>query len=154
MTVAAREAFSILKKGGGRCVLTVGTSRRTQVARRFSQLRKTFKVDTDRLRSKAVKGLEDIFNLASAFALGTYKFQYDKGKRQPITMKQRQMWARIAAYAAQIINTIANGIDERQIDKDLALLEKLVNEATAKNNASQCKSEDGQAAKTPASSAG
>jgi hypothetical protein len=65
-------------------------------------------------------------------------------------MKQRQMWARIAAYAAQIMNTIANGIDDRQIDKDLALLEKLVNEATAKNNSSQRKPGDGQETKTPA----
>ena len=142
-----------MRKGRGRCVLTVGTSRRTQVARRFSQLRRTFKVDTDRLRSKAVKGLEDIFNLASAFALGTYKFQYAEGKREPITMKQRQMWARIAAYSASIIHTIANGIDERQIDKDLALLEKLVNEATAKNNSSQRKPGDVQETKTAASSA-
>jgi hypothetical protein len=106
------------------------------------------------LRSKTVKGLEDIFNLASAFALGTYKFQYDKGKREPITMKQRQMWARIAAYSASIINTIANGIDDRQIDKDLALLENLVNEATAKNESSQRKPEDGQEERTTASSAG
>jgi hypothetical protein len=56
------------------------------------------------------------------------------------------MWARIAAYIAQIMNTIANGIDERQIDNDLALLERLVNEATAKNSGSQSRSEDGQGA--------
>jgi hypothetical protein len=64
------------------------------------------------------------------------------------------MWARIAAYIAQIINTIADGIDERQIDKDLALLEKLVNEATAKNNSSQRKPGDIQEAKTTTSSTG
>lgn len=126
-------------------------SRKAQVARRFSQLRKTFQVDTQRLRVKAVKGLEELFDLAKAFAKGTYKFQYAQGKREPITMKQRQMWARIAAYAAQIMNTIANGIDDRQIDKDLALLEKLVNEATAKNNSSQRRQENGK--EPPASSA-
>lgn len=105
-------------------------------------------MDTQRLRAKAVKGLEEIFDLASAFAKGTYKFQYSKGKRELITMKQRQMWARIAAYSAQIMNTIANGIDERQIDKDLAELEKLVNEATAKNSTSRSKEADGQEARS------
>ena len=68
------------------------TSRKTQVARRIFQLRRTFEVDTQRLRNKAVKGLEDLFDMASAFAKGTYKFQYAQGKREPITMKQRQMW--------------------------------------------------------------
>jgi len=141
-------------KRRGRCGLSGRVSRKTQVARRFSQVRKTFQVDTQRLRVKAVKGLEELFDLAKAFAQGTYKFQYAQGKREPVTMKQRQMWARIAAYSAQIMNTIANGIDDRQIDKDLALLEKLVNEATAKNESSQRKPEDGQEAKTTASSAG
>ena len=122
------------------------TSRKTQVARRFFQLRKAFDVDTQQLRTKAIKRLEELFNLSSDFARGTYKFQYANGKREVLTVKQRQMWARIAAYIAQIMNTIANGIDERQIDKDLALLEKLVNEATAKNIGSQLRSEDGQGA--------
>lgn len=127
------------------------TSRKTQVARRILQLRRTFEIDTQRLRSKAVKGLEDLFDMASAFAKGTYKYQYVDGKREPIKMKQRQIWARIATYAAQVMNTIAQGIDERQIDKDLAHLEKLVNEATAKNIASQSGKADGQ--ETQASSA-
>ena len=120
------------------------TSRKTQVARRFFQLRRTFNLDTQRLRNKAVRGLEDLFDMASAFAKGTYKFQYADGKREPITMKQRQIWARIATYAAQVMNTIAQGIDERQIDKDLAKLEMLVNEATAKNIVAQPGKGDGQ----------
>jgi len=111
-------------KGRGRCVLGGRISRKTQVARRFSQLRKTFDVDTQQVRTKAIKRLEELFNLLSDFARGAYKFQYTKGKREVLIVKQRQMWARIAAYIAQIMITIANGIDERQIDKDLALLEK------------------------------
>lgn len=116
--------------------------RKTQVSRRFFQFRKRFDVDTQQLRTKAIKRLEELFNLSSDFARGTYKFQYTNGKREVLTVKQRQMWARIAAYVAQIMNTIANGIDERQIDKDLALLEKLVNEATTKNSGSQFRQED------------
>jgi hypothetical protein len=125
------------------------TSRKTQVARRFFQFRKTFDVDTQQLRANAIKRLKELFDLSSDFAKGTYKFQYTRGKREVLTVKQRQMWARIAAYIAQIMNTIANGIDERQIDKDLALLEKLVNEATAKNDASQRRQENGKEPPAP-----
>jgi len=54
------------------------------------------------------------------------------GEEVPITLKQRQMWARIAAYTAQIINSVASGFDERQIDVQLDELERLVNEAKTK----------------------
>ena len=145
MTVVAKGVFNGEKRRG-ECVLGGKTARKTQVARRIFQLRKTFEVNTQQLRTKAIKRLEELFVLASDFARGTYKFQYSEGKREVLTVKQRQMWARIAAYIAQIMNTIANGIDERQIDKDLALLERLVNEATAKNSGSQSRSEDGQGA--------
>jgi hypothetical protein len=90
------------------------------------------KFDTDRLRRKTIASLEQLFDVASDFAKGRIKWQTQDGKASLVTIKQRQMWARIAAYVAQIMNTIANGIDERQIDKDLALLERLVSETTAK----------------------
>jgi len=53
--------------------------------------------------------------------------------RRNLKLKQRQMWTRVAAYIAQIINSAASGFDEKQIDEDLNKLEKLINEATAKN---------------------
>jgi hypothetical protein len=42
------------------------------------------------------------------------------------------MWARVAAYITQTINSISNALDKRQIDEDLAKLEALINEAAAK----------------------
>ena len=120
------------------------TARKIVVVRRISQLRKSVKFDTDRLRRKTIASLEQLFDVASDFARGRIKWQTQDGKASPVTIKQRQMWARIAAYVAQIMNTIANGIDERQIDKDLTSLERLVNEATAKNIASQSGKADGQ----------
>jgi hypothetical protein len=39
---------------------------------------------------------------------------------------ERQHWARIAAYTAQIINNIAKEIDERQINLDLDKLEAML----------------------------
>ena len=53
------------------------------------------------------------------------------GRNRPLTMSERQFWARIAAYTAQIINSIANGIDERQIDSDLNKLEAMLNKTAA-----------------------
>jgi len=120
------------------------TARKIVVVRRISQLRKSVKFDTDRLRRKTIASLEQLFDVASDFARGRIKWQTQDGKASLVTIKQRQMWARIAAYVAQIMNTIANGIDERQIDKDLTSLERLVNEATAKNIASQSGKTDGQ----------
>jgi hypothetical protein len=124
--------FSTLKKRRSGAILGGKTARKIVVVRRISQLRKSVKFDTDRLRRKTIASLEQLFDVASDFARGRIKWQTQDGKASPVTIKQRQMWARIAAYVAQIMNTIANGIDERQIDKDLALLERLVNEATAK----------------------
>lgn len=117
------------------------------VARRILQLRRAVRTDTDRLRSKTIRRLEDLFDLASSFAQGHVKWQSIGGKSERVTVKQRQMWARIAAYIAQIMDTIANRVDERQIDKDLAELEKIVNEATAKNSASRFEEADGQEAR-------
>jgi hypothetical protein len=136
--------FSTLKKRRSSAILGGKTARKIVVVRRISQLRKSVKFDTDRLRRKTIASLEQLFDVASDFARGRIKWQTQDGKASPVTIKQRQMWARIAAYVAQIMNMIANGIDERQIDKDLAHLEKLVNEATAKNIASQPRKTDGQ----------
>ncbi len=148
LTVVVQGAFSG-EKSGGSSILGGKTARKIVVARRISQLRRSVRFDTDRLRRKTIGSLEQLFDVATDFAKGRIKWQTQDGKASPVTIKQRQMWARIAAYVAQIMNTIANGIDERQIDKDLALLEKLVNEATAKNNGSHSRPEHGQEANAP-----
>jgi hypothetical protein len=111
------------------------TARKTQVSRLFFQLRRIFKVDTQTIREKTIKRLEELFDLASGFAKGNYRFTYVDGQRERVTLVQRQKWARVAAYIAQIINTIANGIDEREMDRDMDKLEVLINEAKAKNKA-------------------
>ena len=91
------------------------------ITQRIGKLKETVKVDTQRLRGKALEGLEELFDLAQAMA-----------KSQNVKLKQRQIWARIAAYIAQIINSVASGFDERQINADLDELERLVNVARAK----------------------
>ena len=109
----------------------VKISRNSMVIRRIAKLKKDVNIDTQRLRGKALKSLEELFNLATKMAKGQVKVKKGK-KTKEITLKQRQIWARIAAYIAQIINSICAGFDERQINKDLDELERLVNEARAK----------------------
>jgi hypothetical protein len=76
--------------------------------------------------------LQQLFDVASAIARGQVQYQRIGEKMHPITLKERQGWIKVAAYVAQIMHNIAHGFDEKQIDEDLAELEKLVNEASKK----------------------
>jgi hypothetical protein len=79
-----------------------------------------------------MKELEQLFYLSSTLAKGKIKWDRIDGKNVPITIKQRQAWARVAAYIAQTIGAITEHFDQHEIDSELAELEKLVNEASAK----------------------
>jgi len=46
--------------------------------------------------------------------------------------KQRQIWVRIMAYIGQVMNSISKSFDESAITKDLEKLERMINEAVAK----------------------
>jgi hypothetical protein len=73
--------------------------------------------------------LEEVFHIASDYARGKIdRVTVEDGKKRPLTIVERQHWARIAAYAVQIINNVAKGIDERQINLDLDMLEAMLNE--------------------------
>ena len=112
---------------------TSGKASRTfMITRRTTQLREEVKIDTQQIRIKTIERLEEIFTLATTLAKGEIQFQTENGKPKRITLSQKQRWARVAAYIAQIINGVATHFDERQIDEDLAKLEKLIDEAKAK----------------------
>ena len=55
----------------------------------------------------------------------------ENGVERLLTISEKQFWARIAAYSAQIINSIAKGLDERQIDKDLNAIENMLNKTAS-----------------------
>jgi len=99
----------------------VKISRNKMLKNRIQKLRTEVKIDTQKLRDETIKNLQELFTLAKSQA-----------QNENIKLKQRQNWTRIAAYICQVINTIAKGFDERQIDEDLAKLEELINEAAAK----------------------
>ncbi len=112
------------------------TTLKKRVSSRIFQLRKTLHVDTQRTRKKLIIRLEEVFDLASNYARGRItRVIDDNGKERPLTIAEKQFWARIAGYTAQIINSVANGIDEWQIDSDLNKLEAMLNKTAAAGTA-------------------
>jgi hypothetical protein len=111
---------------------TLRKSRKGMISSRVARLREKVKVDTQRIRKTTLNRLEEIFNLAVSLAKADFKTQKVDGKKVKVTLKQRQIWARVAAYVAQVMNSIAAGFDERDIDVQLDKLERLVDEAQAR----------------------
>jgi hypothetical protein len=95
-------------------------------------MRRTFHVDTQHTRRRLLIQLEQLFQISSNYARGATKYVTDQnGKQRPLTITERQTYTRIATYTAQIINSIAKGLDERQIDKDLDQLEAMLKKTTS-----------------------
>ena len=102
------------------------------ITRRISKLKKRVKFDTQQIRQKTIISLQELFDLSVTLAKGQIKTQTEGDKKVTVTLRQRQMWARIAAYIGQIMSSVASGFDEREIDTQLEELEKLVGEAITK----------------------
>jgi len=97
------------------------------ISRRVARLKETLQVDTQKIREKLLNNLQMIFDNAVVLARGDVTVDGEE-----LTLNERRDWTRVAAYTAQIIQSIAKGFDERQIDVMLDELEKLVAEAKAK----------------------
>jgi hypothetical protein len=106
-------------------------SLKKRVSLRLVRLRKVLHVDTQGTREKLIRRLEEIFRIASEYARAGKWVVDEDGKERPLTIVERQFWARIAAHAAQIRGNVAKGIDERQIDKNLDELEAMLSERKA-----------------------
>jgi hypothetical protein len=125
----------------------VRTTLKKRVSRQIGQLRRALHVDTQHTRKKLVRRLEEVFETASDYARGKIKRVTDEdGKERPLTIVERQFWARIAAYTAQIINNVAKGIDERKIDHDLDNLARMLNEGKAEEEAARTREATGTTA--------
>ena len=99
---------------------------------RLIKMRRILHIDTQHTRRRFITHLEELFEIASNYARGKIRASTDEtGRTAPLTIAERQFYARIAAYTAQIINSIAKGIDERQIDSDLDKLEAMLNKTAA-----------------------
>jgi len=100
------------------------------IEKHIRKLRARVKLDTQQLRYNVINKLTDLFNAASGMA-----------KSRGLDVKDRQEWTRIAGYIAQTIESISKGYDEKQIDHDLASLEKMIDEARAKGKTGKTKTE-------------
>lgn len=96
-------------------------STNNMILRRVLRVKAKVKIDTQKLREAMMKSLRELFSLA--------KRQCENEK---LTLPQRQKWVRVAAYVASIINCLTKTFDEAAITKDLAKLEKMINETMAK----------------------
>ena len=96
-------------------------------------MRRILHVNTQRTRSILLSRLERVFLISSDYARGVIqRVVGEDGKERALTIAERQQWARIAAYSAEILNNVAKDFDERKIDRDLDRLEAMLNKtATA-----------------------
>jgi UDP-galactopyranose mutase len=91
--------------------------------------RKVALVNSQAIRAKLLLQLEGLFDLAISIAKGKVKHLRDEeGKEYAVYPQQRQKWARIAAYTAQVMHNLTRGFDEKQFQTDLKKLEKMVEE--------------------------
>ena len=105
---------------------------KSRINLRVSKTRRILIIDTQRTRKKLIIQLEEVFQIASNYARGKINWVAgEDGKPRPLTMSEKQFWARIAGFTAQTVNSIAKGIDERQIDSDLSKLEAMLNKTAA-----------------------
>jgi len=100
------------------------------VTRRIATTRKEAEASTQKLRTKILKNLEEIFKAATKIARGEIKHQRTNHKMVRITLRQKRRWLLAAGHTAQIIKSITDNFDEQQINLQLNELKKLVEEAT------------------------
>ena len=84
--------------------------------------RRTLVESTQEIRAELICQLVDMFRLA---------FDYAKAKKG-VTPKQRELFMRVMAYIAQVLNSLTESFDEAALTKDLEELEKMINEAVPK----------------------
>ena len=101
-------------------------SRPFLVEKRLLKLEESFRLDTQKLRQKLIAELETIFDEAVKMARGEVTVA---GKE--LTLRARRAWAKVASYTAQVIQGIARGFDEQEINVQLAELKKKIEEAKA-----------------------
>ena len=96
-------------------------SLKRMVCKRLQKCRRILQIDTQQIRFKVIKKLEEMFDCAHALS-----------QNRGLDLREREKWAKIAAYIAQTINSVSAGFDEQKVNRELDELEHLVNEARAK----------------------
>jgi len=127
-----------VKKGRyrDRCSVTVNLKSSERVALYLGKIRRIAHVDSQGIRAKLLNQLDALFNLAFSIAQGKVKrLRDDEGKEYNVTPGQRQKWARLATYTAQVMQNLSKGFDEKEFQTDLKKLERMVDEIRRKKAA-------------------
>jgi len=88
---------------------------------RVRKIRAKIVINTQKIREDMLQSLQELFTLAK-----------EQAENKKLDLRQRQKWVRVASYVAQVTNSLTKSFDEAQITKDLEKLEKMINEAMAK----------------------
>lgn len=80
------------------------------ITRRIATTRKEVEASTQKLRTKTLKNLEEIFKAAAKIARGEIKHQRTNHKMVRITLRQKRRWLLVAGHTAQIIKNITNNL--------------------------------------------
>lgn len=81
-------------------------------------------VNTQEIRTSTLKQLKTLLEMSLTLA-----------KTDDLKPKARQDWGRLAAYTAQVMVGLMQGLDEKAIDAELLELERLMHEVQAKAKA-------------------
>ena len=123
-------------RGRGRWSVAVNLKSTDRVALYLVKMCRIAHVDSQAIRAKLLRQLDALFNLAYSIAKGEVKqLRDDEGKEYSITPQQREKWARLAAYTAQVMQNLSKGFDEREFQADLKRLERMVDEIRRKKAA-------------------
>ena len=88
---------------------------------RARRARQNVEVNTQKIRLKLLAQLEDMFDLAEKYS-----------RSRKATALQKQLFMRVMAYIAQVMNSLTRAFDEGTVTKDLEELERMISEAVAK----------------------
>ena len=127
-----------MKKGRyrGRWSDVVSVRSTDRVALYLVKMCRIARVDSQAIRAKLLSQLDALFQLAYSIAKGQVKqLRDDEGKEYSVTPQQRQKWARLAAYTAQVMQNLSKGFDEKEFRMDLKKLERMVDELRRKKAA-------------------
>jgi hypothetical protein len=81
-------------------------------------VRQIYQVKTQKLREKVLSQLQEIFDMACGQA-----------KNKNLGIMEREKYARVAAYTAQVMEGVAKGFDDCHFNEDMAKLDGLIHEA-------------------------
>ena len=141
MIAAAKEVFSVDLENGrweGEVSNDVKIKAIDQASICLVKIRKITFVDTQAIRTKLLRQLEGLFDLVIEIAKGKVRHLCDEnGNEYEVTLKVWEKWARIAAHTGQVMDGLALGHGEKQLQTDLKKLEQMVNEVRRHRKATE-----------------